>query len=241
MPLAARLAAPQRENLLHKMQQLIQGCRWEGCAGLRLTEEMRVTIAAHACLLVLEHPGDPYPQVDNILIYPGTFRPRGFSWTPSAEVPDTRAVIGQSWHHGVVVLAWESALVGASDPGDGRNVILHEFAHQLDSADGESDGIPRLPDATALSSWSAMLERDFEQLCREADAGIYGVLDHYGATDHAEFFAVATEAFFERPAELLQERPALYDALRRYYLQDPALPAGGDAVRRVRSDGGSAA
>jgi len=222
VPLARRLTAPQRERLLLKMQQLIHGCRWEGCGGLRLTEDMQVVIAAHACLLVLEHPGDPYPGLDDILIYPGTFRPRRFSWTPSAETDDPDPTLGEAWNHGVVILAWDSALAGAADPADGQNVVIHEFAHQLDMADGKTDGTPRLPDATALSSWSAMLERDFERLSREAEAGTQGVLDHYGATDRAEFFAVATEAFFERPAELQQERPELYEALRRYYRQDPS-------------------
>ncbi|MCA1838216.1 MAG: zinc-dependent peptidase, partial [Actinobacteria bacterium] len=160
-----------------------------------------------------------------ILIYPGTFRPRRFSWTPSAEIPDHPALLGESWQHGVVILAWDSALAGAADPGDGRNVVLHEFAHQLDTEDGEADGIPRLPGATALSSWSAMLERDFERLRQEAESDIPGVLDHYGATDHAEFFAVATEAFFERPGELQQERPEVYAALSGYYRQNPAVPA----------------
>jgi len=188
---------------------------------------MQVITAAHACLLVLEQQGEPYPSLRNILIYPGTFRPRRFSWTPSADADDQQAPsLGESWKRGVVILAWDSAEAGAKDPADGENVVLHEFAHQLDATSGQFDGIPRLPDATALASWTTMLEMNFEQLVREAEAGASGVLDHYGATDRAEFFAVATEAFFERPTELLRERPALYDALRRYYGQDPATPAG---------------
>ena len=209
------------------MQQLIQGCRWEGCGGLRLTEDMQLTIAAHACLLVLEQPGEPYPYLRNVLVYPGTFRPRRFSWTPSA---DAHALgdpsLGESWKHGVVILAWDSAEAGAQDPADGQNVVLHEFAHQLDGDSGRFDGTPRLPDATALASWATMLEANFDQLVSEASAGAQGVLDHYGATDRAEFFAVATEAFFERPTELQRERPELYDALRKYYQQDPAASLG---------------
>jgi MtfA peptidase len=227
VPLARRLTRAQRERLLLKMQQLVYGCRWEGAGGLQLTEEMQVIIAAHACLLVLEHPGEPYPEVKDILIYPGTFRPRRFSWTPSAESDDGDPTLGEAWKHGVVILAWDSALAGAADPADGQNVVLHEFAHQLDMAGGPADGIPRLPDATALSSWTAMLERDFERLTREAETGEQGVLDHYGATDPAEFFAVATEAFFERPVELQRERPRLYAALRSYYRQDPTGAADG--------------
>src|SRR3954447_16482668 len=164
VPLSRRLTSAQRERLLQKMQQLIHGCRWEGCAGLRLTEDMQVVIAAHACLLVLEHPADPYPGLDSILIYPGTFRPRRFSWTPSADAEEADPLLGESWNHGVVILAWDSAVAGAADPADGQNVVLHEFAHQLDTASGRADGTPRLPDATALASWSAMLERDFERL-----------------------------------------------------------------------------
>jgi MtfA peptidase len=227
VPLTDRLTPAQRERLLLKMQTLIQGCRWEGCGGLRLTEEMQVIIAAHACLLVLEQLGEPYPNLRNILVYPGTFRPRRFSWTPSADAEDQEEPsLGESWKQGVVILAWDSAEAGARDPRDGENVVLHEFAHQLDASSGQFDGTPRLPNATALASWTKMLDMNFEQLVSEAEAGTPGVLDHYGATNRAEFFAVATEAFFERPTELRQERPALYEALRRYYGQDPATPAG---------------
>ncbi|HEX6615403.1 MAG TPA: M90 family metallopeptidase [Gemmatimonadales bacterium] len=227
IPLARRLTPAQRERLLVKMQQLIQGCRWEGCAGLRLTEEMQLTIAGHACLLVLEQPGEPYPYVRNVLVYPGTFRPRRFSWTPSADADAVGdPTLGESWKQGVVILAWDSAEAGARDPRDGRNVVLHEFAHQLDGTSGQFDGTPRLPDATAITSWAAMLEVNFDRLVTEADAGAQGVLDHYGATNRAEFFAVATEAFFETPADLQRERPELYDALRSYYRQDPAVSPG---------------
>ncbi len=226
VPLAGRLTPDQQERLLLKMQRLIEGCRWEGCAGLRLTEDMQVIIAAHACLLVLEQPGEPYPELRTILVYPGTYQPRRFSWTPSAdaEYPEDPR-LGESWKHGVVILAWDSAEDGARDPADGHNVVLHEFAHQLDGSGGTFDGTPRLPDATALASWAAMLEAQYEHLVGEAETGRQGVLDHYGATDRAEFFAVATEAFFERPADLREERPALYQALRTYYRQDPAAEA----------------
>ncbi len=108
-------------------------------------------------------------------------------------------MLGESWRHGVVILAWDSAVAGASDPDDGQNVLILEFAHQLDTASGPADGTPCLPD-----------------------------VDHDGTTDHAEFFAVATEAFFER-ADLQQERPELYQALRHYYRQDPGAPAGVEA------------
>jgi MtfA peptidase len=223
VPLTRRLTSSQRDRLLVKMQHLIRGCRWEGCGGLRLTEDMQVVIAAHACLLVLEQPGEPYPSLRSVLVYPGTFRPRRFSWTPSADAENQEdPTLGESWKHGVVILAWDSAEEGALDPRDGRNVVIHEFAHQLDGNNGPFDGVPRLQNATALASWAVMLEAQYDDLVGKAESGMAGVLDHYGATDRAEFFAVATEAFFERPAELRSERPALYEALREYYRQDPA-------------------
>jgi Mlc titration factor MtfA (ptsG expression regulator) len=195
---------------------------------------MRVVIAAQASLLVLEHPGEPYPALGTILVYPGTFRPRRFSWTPRADAGDGPPALGEAWKHGVVILAWDNALAGSENPTDGQNVVLHEFAHQLDMAYGAADGVPRLPTG-AYEPWVAMLQHDFARLCDEAAAGHQGVLDHYGATDEGEFFAVATEAFFERPAELQRERPALYAALRSYYQQDPAAQtAGADEVRHPR-------
>jgi hypothetical protein len=230
VPLTRRLTSSQRDRLHVKMQHLIRGCRWEGCGGLRLTEDMQVVIAAHACLLVLEQPGEPYPSLRYVLVYPGTFQPRRFSWTPSADAGNPEdPTLGESWKHGVVILSWDSADEGARDPADGRNVVLHEFAHQLDGSNGPFDGVPRIPNATALASWAVMLEAQYEHLVGEAEAGTEGVLDHYGATDRAEFFAVATEAFFERPVELQSERPELYEALRQYYGQDPAAAGGGAA------------
>jgi MtfA peptidase len=227
VPLTNRLTSAARERLLLKMQHLIRGCRWEGCGGLTLTEEMQVIIAAHACLLVLELPGEPYPSLRDVLVYPWTFRPRRFSWTPAVDSEHQEdPALGESWKQGVVILAWDSAEAGARDTGDGQNVVLHEFAHQLDGANGEFDGTPRLPRATALASWTAMLEENFEKFVAEVEAGAPGVLDPYGATNRAEFFAVATEAFFERPDELRTERPAFYEALRQYYRQDPAAPTG---------------
>jgi MtfA peptidase len=222
VPLTRRLTAGQRGRLLEKVQQLVSGCRWEGAGGLELTEEMRVVIAAQACVLVLEHPDPPYPDLDTVLVYPGTFRPRRFSWTPSKDAADGDPTLGESWRHGVVVLAWDSTVMGAADPDDGHNVVMHEFAHQLDAASGPTDGVPRLP-AASIAPWTAMLEHDFALLEQEAVRGEQGVLDHYGTTNRAEFFAVATEAFFERPAALRAERPELYAALRNFYHQDPAL------------------
>jgi Mlc titration factor MtfA (ptsG expression regulator) len=122
---------------------------------------------------------------------------------------------------GIVILAWDATRAGTINPLDGDNVVLHEFSHQLDTLDGEADGVPILPSQHAYSAWTAALTSGFVQLCRDARKDRRTVLDHYGATNHAEFFAVATEAFFEKPRQLRAKMPALYDVLAEYYRQDP--------------------
>ena len=224
-PLAASLTSDQRSRLLGHVLQLVDGCRWEGCGGLELTEEMQVLIAAQACLLVNAQEGDPYPHVDTILVYPGTFRPKRFSWTPSADAEPGRPTLGEAWQHGVVILAWDRARAGARNPFDGRNVVLHEFAHQLDGADGAMDGTPPLDGRSAYAAWAGVLEREFDALQAAEAGGRRTVLDHYGAENRAEFFAVATEAFFEKPRQLRQKHPELYRELGRFYRQDPAAGA----------------
>ena len=135
---------------------------------------------------------------------------------------DPKPILGQSSHWGVVVLAWDSALEGAADPRDGQNVVLHEFAHQLDQEDGESDGVPLLPAPSSYRTWAPLMLRERERLDRLSRRGHHEVLDDYGAEDPAEFFAVATEAFFERGGDLRASWPELYAELKSYYGQDPA-------------------
>ena len=222
VPLTRRLSEPQLVRLVAKATDLLATRAWSGCGGLTLTDEMRYTIAVQAALLVLEHPGEPYPTLREILVYPATFRPRQFSWTPSADADDRSATLGESWHHGIVVLAWDAAHQGTADPCDGQNVILHEFSHQLDPQDGEAASVPTLPSHMARDTWTAVLAEAFRRLNRDVDGGRCTVLDEYGASDPAELFAVATEAFFEKPRRLQREHPALYAQLSAFYSQDPA-------------------
>jgi Mlc titration factor MtfA (ptsG expression regulator) len=221
MPAFTRLTAAERDKLLRDMRDLLSTRSWEGAGGLELTDEIRLTIAAQACLLTLGFEGDPYPSLHTILVYPSTFVPASpFSWTARGRARREEPTLGESWTDGVIVLAWDQAAAGGAGPDDGDNVVLHEFAHQLDRGDGEMDGVPRIPSAD-YRAWTAVVAREFRSLERAAREGRPDVLDEYGATDPAEFFAVATETFFERPKELERERPELYDALRRYYRQDP--------------------
>lgn len=221
LPVVRRLPDADRQTLIAKAQTIVAATHWEGCAGLTLTDDMRAQIALQAALLVRALPGDPYPSLRSVLVYPSTFFPRRFSWTPSRDAAEADPTLGEAWTEGTVILSWDSARDGARDPDDGYNVVLHEFAHQLDMMSGAPDGVPVLS-ADDRPAWTATIDREYEQLVRDAERGADGVLDHYGATDRAEFFAVATEAFFERAHRLERERPRLYEALRQFYRQDPA-------------------
>jgi Mlc titration factor MtfA (ptsG expression regulator) len=221
LPFAARLTDSEREKLLRLMQVFLREKRIEGSGGLEVTEEMKVMIAAQACLLLLHLDAGVYPGLRTILVYPETYQPRSPSWF-KYDLGSTEARLGESWRHGVVILSWDSVVAGAGNADDGRNVTLHEFAHQLDQADGVADGIPVLQTRSAVRNWAAVIGRHYDDLVADAAAGRASVLDYYGASNKAEFFAVATEAFFEQPRQLAARLPELYDVLRKFYGQDPA-------------------
>jgi Mlc titration factor MtfA (ptsG expression regulator) len=198
-----------------------------GCAGQEVDDEVRVTIAAQACMLLLGREPGYFPGLATILVYPGAFVVERLRPEPSGVLQETRqALSGESWSHGQVVLSWEDVLQGAADPADGRNVVIHEFAHQLDQEKGYANGAPLLRGRNRYERWSRVLGEEFARL-RERSAwgsaapGEPALLDPYGATDPAEFFAVASEAFFERPADLAAAHPALYAELAGYYRVDP--------------------
>jgi len=194
---------------------------FEGCGGLDLTEEMRVTIAAYACILLLHRDSDYYPRVDTILVYPTAFVTEAMldEYGP-IEVHGEEVLSGEAWQQGVVILSWFD--FETRPHGSGSNVILHEFAHQLDMENGEADGFPDITDRDLLTAWPNVLQREFDKLNDDIYHGRPTLIDPYGAENAAEFFAVGTEMFFEMPGELKRAHPALYDVLSRFYLQDPA-------------------
>ena len=196
--------------------------KFEGCGGLEITDEIRVTIAAQACLLLLHREPHYYPRLVSILVYPHPYVAQARERLPGgivSEGPSGR--LGESWVEDVVVLAWDAVRAGASDANDGHNVVLHEFAHQLDQEDGTSNGAPILEHRSSYVAWARILGAEFAALCEAAEQGRPTDIDPYGATDPAEFFAVVTEAFFERPAALRGRHPQLYAQLRDFYRQDP--------------------
>jgi len=223
VPYVGRLPPEDRAELFGLVQVFLAEKHFEGCGGLELTDEVRVTIAAQACVLLLHRDTDDYPNLTSILVYPTTYVVREGRRTAEglvAEGPQAR--LGESWARDVVVLAWDSVLSGAADIHDGHNVVLHEFAHQLDQEGGDGDGAPALPRRSMYVAWARVLGHDFDQLVRDVAHHHRTLIDRYGATNPAEFFAVVTETFFEKPRELRARHPELYALLKEFYRQDPA-------------------
>ena len=223
-PLYRRLPPEDQAELLGHVQVFLAEKKFEGCGGLELTDEVRLTIAAQACLLLLHRKTDYYPELSTILVYPSTYIAGGDRHVegPIWESGDQQ-LLGHTQHRlGAVVLAWDAAKQSAANSRDGRNLILHEFAHQLDFEDHATDGTPVLANRSDYEKWNRVMTREYKAL-RVADAvGHPTVIDPYGATNPAEFFAVITETFFERPCELKAGHPELYRELKRFYCQDPA-------------------
>ncbi len=216
----------ERAELCAMIQVFLEEKHWEGCGGLDLTDEIRVTIAAQACLLQLKLPHDYYPDVTSILVYPSTVvpperRPGVFERVEGPVEPSV-PILGQALVWGTVILVWDALVHGARHPGQGHNLVYHEFAHKLDMLDGAADGTPPISDRARLAEWVAVCSREFLRLRRLSGKGHKTFLDAYGAKNEAEFFAVATEEFFDRPIELQKNAPDLYRVLCAYYRQDPA-------------------
>lgn len=218
-----RLSMNDQSELLDHAQVFLSEKGFEGCAGLEITDEIRATIAAQACLLLLHRKTDYFPRLLTILVYPSTY-----------SVEEQRPITAEIWAEGEtfrsgetartmgsMVLAWDAVKSGAIDPSDGKNVVLHEFAHQLDYENFAADGTPALATRKQQLAWREVLRTEFASLRAAEETGIPTLLDTYGATNAAEFFAVSTEAFFERPTMLRAQHPRLYSQLQNYFRQDP--------------------
>lgn len=222
MPRARRLSPEDRRELEGHVQVFLAEKSFEGCGGLEITDEIRVTIAGHACLLLLRREGAEYAGLDSIVVYPSAYVAASTRVEGGVVIESRDVRLGESWHRGTVVLAWDSVLHGATNARDGHNVVLHELAHQLDAEDGDMDGAPALPLRSMYTAWARVLGEEFAELCERVHRGRRTDLDPYGATSPPEFFAVVTEAFFETPARLRRRHPELYEQLAAFYRQDPA-------------------
>lgn len=221
LPFYRHLDARGQQRIRDDLRVLVAEKRWEGCGGLVLTDEIRVTVAALASLLLLDIEHDYYPDVQSILIYPSAYRTMPHA-DRNGVVMTGQANLGEAWHRGPVILAWDAAKRGALHPRDGHNLVLHEFAHKLDLLDGLADGTPPMRDRSELTAWVRTMTAEYARLREHAADDRATVLDRYGAENPAEFFAVATECFFEQGRELRLRHPGLYAVLQDYYHQDPA-------------------
>ena len=216
------LSDKDKTELQNHIRIFLHEKRFEGCGGLEITDEVRVTIAAQACLLLLHRKTDYYPHLKTILVYPSKYasiQKQHIGGGIIVEAPQTR--LGESWHRGPVVLSWDDVRHGAYNPDDGRNVTLHEFAHQLDDEDGDTDGAPALPTRSMYKPWAHIMQHEYDALRDDLEKHRKTFIDAYGSTNPAEFFAVITEVFFEKPRQFKQKHPALYNLLKDFYQQDP--------------------
>jgi len=221
VPYLARLPAGLRARIEGHVQVFLDEKNFVGCGGLAITDEVRVTIAAQACLLVVSRDSYYFPRVRDILVYPDAFVVERVTGGPMLQTDSTRVLSGESWAHGQVVLSWSDVVQGAAIDDDGRNVVIHEFAHQLDQEKGYANGAPWLGRRERYPRWSRVMGAEFARLQYSAASGEPSMFSAYGATEPAEFFAVVSEAFFERPRTFAFLHPALYEELRGVYRVDP--------------------
>jgi Mlc titration factor MtfA (ptsG expression regulator) len=210
----------ERRRLEDFIRLLLVDKYWEGSQGFQLTEEIRVVISAMAGLLILGLDYDYYHRVTGIVVAPTTMTFDGEHDAGDGIYTDEpEHLLGLAQFNGPVLIAWDTARNEGRHPTRGHNVVFHEFAHKLDMLDGDADGEPPLGSAGAHRRWIEVCDAE-HRLLRRGQGG--DLLDPYGATDPAEFFAVATEVFFNRPVEMEAVKPALYEVLRDFYRQDPA-------------------
>ncbi|HJO22780.1 MAG: zinc-dependent peptidase [Myxococcota bacterium] len=225
----ADLDADERARLREFIQIFIGEKSWEGCGGLEMTDEIRVTIAAQAGLLVLGIPHEYYSNVRSILVYPTTVvtpkRAPGVFEMPTGPVASGVPILGEAQLRGPVILVWDAVKRNARHPEQGHDVVYHEFAHKLDMLDGSVDGTPPLGSREEIRRWAEVCEREFNDLRSRVTRGKATFLDQYGATNEAEFFAVATEFFFDKPSAMKRHEPELYELLQNFYAQDTAARA----------------
>ncbi len=229
VPFHAFLPEADRRELQGLVQVFLAEKNFEGCGGLELNDEIKVTIAAQACVLLLHRETNIFPRLTSILVYPSAYVAKAVEPIGGGVVLEGEQVrLGEAWKDGVAIVSWDDVRATALGHNYGKNLVLHEFAHLLDMEDGAADGTPILERRDQYEAWVRILGEEYERLRRDSTFDRYTALDTYGATNSAEFFAVATEAFFEKPGVLQKRHPELYEELKSFYRQDPArlLPFG---------------
>lgn len=223
LPFYGLLNASEEAKLHGDLKVFIAEKNWEGCQGIEITDEIKVIIGAQACQLVLGLDVSRFDHVQTILVYPAEYFAEARRTLPDGTVSeDTEGRLGEAWLRGPVVLSWADTLHGCLHPLHGMNVVLHEFAHQLDMEDGVADGTPLLENKAMYTRWRDVMTREYDKLIVLSQRRRATLLDKYGAENPAEFFAVAAECFFERPLDFKRRHPRMYALLAEYFRQDPS-------------------
>ena len=225
VPYVASLSLDDRRELEGLVQVFLDEKWFSGCGGLEVTDEIRLTIAAQACVLLLRRGVEAvYPDLVTVIVYPHAYVANAKRMVGGIVLEGREVRLGESWERGTLVLSWDDVVKGAADVHDGHNVVFHEFAHQLDQQAGGDAGTPALGSRSRHLVWARVLGGEYKALVDDVRTRHKNVIDAYGATNAAEFFAVVTECFFEKPGALRAKHPELYEQLRDFYRRDPASP-----------------
>jgi len=221
VPLFNRLPSPLCSRLEGLVNLFLDQVTFIGCDGLKITEEMRVVIAAQASFLIVNKENRWYDTLRTIMLYPAAFTSKQTTRDGHLESEQSIARLGESWKRGPVILSWQHSAYGAFIDKDGHNVVMHEFAHQLDEQTGVTDGSPLLDENHKANDWAAAFQEAYNRHTQATKKGSATLIDAYGATAPAEFFAVVVELFFEKPGELKEDEPKVYDELAKYFRLNP--------------------
>ena len=213
-----KLPIKLRQELRQLILVFLREKEFIGGGGLTITDEIKIVIAANACLLLLGNSSNYYPYLDSILVYPYIFKVKRKQQLQELYIEQEHILSGESWgKHGLIVLSWAQIQQDLNNYNSGHNVILHEFAHQLDQEDGSMNGVPKLKNNQEYKIWSEVFQQAYQQLLHNLQRGKKTVINAYGATNPAEFFAVATETYFTKPKVLKRQYLSLYQQLNNYY------------------------
>lgn len=223
VPYYKRLPADLKSTLQDRVKIFMNEKLFEGCNGLKMTEEKKVILSAYACVLLLGEPSDYYADLQSILVYPDDYRAPVHEEDEAGVITTgTEARKGEFWNVGSIVISWKDLENNIRSKAGNRNIIFHEFSHQLDEQYGLSAGVDERGEVHRDDEWSHIMAKTLKQLRKKVRRGIPGVLDPYGAEHPVELFAVATEAFFLKPAKLKKEYPEFYDGLQIFYNINPS-------------------
>lgn len=211
------------KHTLHRQINLfLHDKEFVGCDQQPIDDEVRITIAGNACLLTLAQTRPLYPSFKTILVYPSTYVVTQKTHDGHVVFDEQSTRAGESWFKGPIVLSWSDIMHGSKNTEDGQNVVIHEFAHKLDEENGLMDGLPILRESSHYAEWSKVLNNEYGAFLKRVERRRNKVIDEYGAVSAVEFFAVISESFFEKPAQMKSQLPELYSQLERFYGLNPA-------------------